>query len=580
MNSPNDNVYYGRDEPENRPTNTNGEKKSELVLTTCRGNPSLCKQLLETPVLREHFRLPPIGTPEEEEDLFRHLTGQPSIAREAGAASGMLPMRLPVETPPSINLGESRRPSNVSNVISVGSSFSEEEVELATGEPHRTTVSILFVRHSESCANLLKRASRPTDQARYTDPELTQRGIGMARERGGQLATLIPQVLGGPTRGPLFYGASILRRTQQTAQHLLAGGAPAAEGGVIHVLPYISEVGLGYDNTPGDRDTQAGRVDFASFDEAGPDAGKPNPRKFFEWLGTKTREPAFLELFSTRSRPTSIRMVIVTHAGWMQEMAKLFSATVPRYENLDAAGVTLIYGNDGVIQTPPAWIDAARDAKSHLPYTGTALTAPACPDNCKGAVICSGQTGSLCGRLQAIYEQTQKGEPVPWTLLGDLAKDMGVESLYATGGRQVTLKEGAALLNKYAPSVGFGRTRERRYLLADVRDLLTQLTCEGAPSGQTEACAAVTELLDTPEGAENSIENWKISLASNRLLNAKDRNLLRNYSKKGILWGRRKSRRGLRRNLQTLKQKVCPAASMGGGGRRTHHKKRATRKRR
>lgn len=418
--------------------------------------------------------------------------------------------------------------------------------------PHRTKVSILFVRHSESCANLLKKVGRPLDQVRYTDPELTSRGVAMARERGGQLATLVPQILGGPTRGPLYYGSSVLRRTQQTALNLLAGGAPPATNNRVYVLPYISEVGAGYDNTPGPRKEA---VDFTAIDDMGTraaSAAKPNVSAFFEWLGGKTREGNFLGLDITQPRAPEIRMVIVTHAGWMKALAKSFSSVDVRYENLDAAGVTLTYGDDGMIQTPIAWIDSTTTPRSHLPYMGAALSGPACPDNCAGAVVCSGQSGTVCGRLMGLYRQAVTAEPVPWSVIGPLAQDLAIERIYSDSPDR--LKAVAGRLKQYAPSTGFGLTRDRRNLVGDLREALTTLGCEGAPTGKTEACAAIDELLAVPEEGVNRIPNWQLSLAADKIVNAGNQKLLRTYAKPAGWFTRKKGRKGaLRRNLQALR---------------------------
>lgn len=438
-------------------------------------------------------------------------------------------------------------------------------------EPHRTTVRILFIRHSESCANLLKKMGRKMDQARYTDPELTVRGVRMAQERGGELTKLVPRVLGTEVQGPLYYGASILRRTQQTAAGLLAGGAPPAVDDSIYVLPYVSEVGLGYDNTPGVRETRNGVVSFERFDEMGPDAKKPDVAKFFAWLGSQTRKPGFLGS-SLGPRAPEIRMVIVSHAGWMEAMAKSISATVPRYENLDAAGVEIRFGDDGAIISRPTWIDSRTNPTSHLQYSGIALTEQACPDNCSGAQICSGQTGPVCGRLQAIYDATLRADPIPWaTVIGPLAQDMAVESLYATGERQKALQDAVALLKKYAPSVGFGRTRERRYLLGDVRGIMTDISCEGVPTGTSDACQSLGELLATPEEGVNAIPNWKLSLAANRMMNPQNQKLLRNYAKPAGWFTRKKKRKegALRRNLEQMQAKLgCPQSLVSHAVRR------------
>jgi hypothetical protein len=140
-------------------------------------------------------------------------------------------------------------------------------------------------------------------------------------------------------------------------------------------------------------------------------------------------------------------------------------------------------------------------------------------------------------------------------VIGPLAQDMAVESLYATGERQKALQDAVALLKKYAPSVGFGRTRERRYLLGDVRGIMTDISCEGVPTGTSDACQSLEELLATPEEGVNAIPNWKLSLAANRMLNSQNQKLLRNYAKPAGWFTRKKKRKGtLRENLQRIQR--------------------------
>jgi broad specificity phosphatase PhoE len=89
------------------------------------------------------------------------------------------------------------------------------------------TFKLYLVRHGISCANLA-RAYSTAAANRYTDPELTREG----RRR----ATLLKPLLLKAIQKPFVAGASILLRTQQTAQLLL-------DPPTLHIVPHISEFG-------------------------------------------------------------------------------------------------------------------------------------------------------------------------------------------------------------------------------------------------------------------------------------------------------------------------------------------------
>jgi broad specificity phosphatase PhoE len=128
---------------------------------------------------------------------------------------------------------------------------------------------ILFVRHSESCANQLKAAYKDKkglqklglglEKMGYKDPELTELGEAWATLRGTQLAPYVSQTT------KMF--ASTLFRTQLTALFILEGiqKTKPEYWPIITVLPNSSEVsGFSYfekDNAP------LNPADFVSFSE-------------------------------------------------------------------------------------------------------------------------------------------------------------------------------------------------------------------------------------------------------------------------------------------------------------------------
>jgi len=128
---------------------------------------------------------------------------------------------------------------------------------------------VLFVRHSESCANQLKAAYKDkkgleklrlgVEKIGYNDPELTELGESWATLRGEQLAPYVSQTT------KMF--ASTLFRTQLTAMFILEGIKKTMQdyNPTITVLPNSSEVsGFSYfekDNAP------LNSANFVSFDK-------------------------------------------------------------------------------------------------------------------------------------------------------------------------------------------------------------------------------------------------------------------------------------------------------------------------
>jgi broad specificity phosphatase PhoE len=140
---------------------------------------------------------------------------------------------------------------------------------MAQRKPGNSDGWVLFVRHSESCANQLKAAYKDKkglqklrlgmEKIGYNDPELTELGESWATLRGEQLAPYVSQTT------KMF--ASTLFRTQLTAMFILEGikKTKTNYNPTITVLPNSSEVsGFSYfekDNAP------LNSANFVSFDE-------------------------------------------------------------------------------------------------------------------------------------------------------------------------------------------------------------------------------------------------------------------------------------------------------------------------
>jgi hypothetical protein len=421
----------------------------------------------------------------------------------------------------------------------------------------RTEVRILFVRHSESCANMLKKFQKGIYPAHtlYADPELTERGQRMALLRGAQLAGLITTNLGGV--GPLYFGASGLRRTQQTAISLL-GGSQIGEivGGMIYALPYISEVGQTADNkVPGPATrTSLAKVNYSKLDAAAGAGGYlPDAERFFEWLGSSEAD-----ILATVT--STVRMVIVTHAGWMKKLAERMGLTDARYENLDAMAVTVTYGADRQVLSGPAFLPDGERLVFEADWD--ALAAEACPDSCtgRGAPICSGRAGSICERLVAVYNNYRR---VSDKEIQDLEKDLRIMESYRTSGGRPQVVTALENLRKHGGRGLFGGGRSRDNLPGDLLPVLAAYGCQ--TGGEAEACQLVREALHRNVNRMNAIPDATIE----RIANLARTPALRNYTRKTSGWfGTRRGARytrsrtdgQLRRNLERVRDSVCPPA--------------------
>lgn len=431
-------------------------------------------------------------------------------------------------------------------------------------EPQQTKVSILFVRHSESCANMLKKVGRSGfkggyEANKYLDPELTTRGHAMAVERGRELTRLIPTTLGG--EGPLYLGASVLRRTQQTARRLREGMDVGPD--TIFVLPYISElsnvfgrtVGFDKDNTPVPREQRlpavvAGQptLDFGEYDDVA-DGRIPNAIKFFQWLGSRIVMPGSFLFDVERGRPAHIRLVIVTHGHWMTGLAKMLGSPI-KYNNLESTVVTVTYGREGELLPPGVQWKAGVPPMTHLRFTPSpAANRMACPDECAGAIICSGVRMPVCERLEGLYRQYATA---PVEIIRSLERDLRIMELYQPMARPQVV----VALDNLRKHVAGKRSRDQ--LAADLLAMMAAYGCEGG--SDEEACRLVEGALARP-----NIERLDEATLV-RIADAARTPGLRNYTRKATGWfgvrrGTRytKSRTGMRRDLEMVRDSVCRA---------------------
>ena len=238
---------------------------------------------------------------------------------------------------------------------------------------------IFFIRHSESCANVLKKSitAGKLIQTVYTDPELSSRGVEMVKERALQLPTFVPQ--------DAIVCCSPLFRAQQTAMYLAPPSVP------IVVLPYIQEVGGWQENnvmSPADREKHklyaklpgpASRFHTALFDSV-KDAKKPSVEKFFARLGCHAE--AICAAADKEVVNGKVQLLVVTHSHWMTQLSKYAAGVGKKYDNLDCMEVRVSYDEFGKQQGKP------RIVTDVYKYTPSAAIPPSCPE-----------TGATCRKM-------------------------------------------------------------------------------------------------------------------------------------------------------------------------------------
>lgn len=253
-------------------------------------------------------------------------------------------------------------------------------------------VTIVFIRHSESCANVLKRnvPMGGLRQKSYTDPELSERGIQMAQERSANIVeTLLNPIDVASASEPWIIGSSTLFRAQQTAMYLSEGISRNRASDRIIVMPYIQETGLGEENVALDdrKRLELGLYKqlpgsperlLTSLFRVAENPTKPSVDNFFNWLGCN------LELLyragtanPTAAVPPKMRLLVVTHCNLMNEIyKKLRTSGQPssmKYDNLEAMAVKITYS----LTTP---LRAVITEVKHE-YRPSLRIKSSCPDN-------------------------------------------------------------------------------------------------------------------------------------------------------------------------------------------------------
>ena len=252
----------------------------------------------------------------------------------------------------------------------------------------KSKIYIYFMRHSESCANVMKKniTFGKIRQSLYTDPELSYRGEKMAEDMAAKFfaangtysklegtklvnATMLNNDKEIPV-GTLF-GASNLIRAQQTAKIMQNERVKEARSLIykypnIFEFPYIHEVGGGQENT---RMSDALRNKLSNIGYGNkvniphlirehihgiPDINKSNINKFFDWLGKNMGNNIYERntLIYPTTEPRIFQMIIVTHHGVLKQLMKQFgtktkSGTKIEFNNLDGIEFSIEYDEYG-----------------------------------------------------------------------------------------------------------------------------------------------------------------------------------------------------------------------------------------
>ena len=179
-------------------------------------------------------------------------------------------------------------------------------------------LEIIFVRHGESCANILKE-KYPLSPLRFSiqDPQLTERGIKRSEILTVPLQKFIQQKWGSNKN--FMIGASAMMRAQMTAFYQLARELKKP----IHIFPHICEKGLTVDNLPYEKTKQQELLrernpQIVRYLNSGNDyrseqttATKSDILLFLEWVRNHQ------DLFKPTSRG-SIRLVVFTHGHFIR----------------------------------------------------------------------------------------------------------------------------------------------------------------------------------------------------------------------------------------------------------------------
>lgn len=241
--------------------------------------------------------------------------------------------------------------------------------KMADRDLQKMPIKFLLTRHSHSCANALvdiykhrgmlhKLVSvhRPISKFFYTDPELTKEGEIKARQRGKEIYTkYIKQNTDGPL--PEIY-SSMLYRAQQTADlirqeingSMVTGKGKKKNIDEISLLPYISEVGLGYDNKQ-DTSIQSSIKTCSFFikQDHVKNPHIPSPSAFLSFITGFIECRGYDKNMHTPDKPY-IDAIIVSHGQFMKKLFKtVFKKKFPHgdIKNLDSILLTLSKDDDG-----------------------------------------------------------------------------------------------------------------------------------------------------------------------------------------------------------------------------------------
>ena len=225
-----------------------------------------------------------------------------------------------------------------------------------------TDIEILFIRHSQSCANLAKDKNKKIVQISYTDPELTRRGKLMAREAGAQLAAKLTAI-GWPIADVRF-GSSTLLRAQQTLREIIDANNVTSN---IYMFPHIAEEGLTSDNHPFPVERQQTYLSSYRTREltnlSNVKGAVSDAKTFFKWVGSQlTADGDFIEAGVKK-------LFIVTHSHFMSSMSKMLGAK-KSFNNLDGIRVTFTYGPDKTLKNTVIMPDWTYEPSAAIPADG------------------------------------------------------------------------------------------------------------------------------------------------------------------------------------------------------------------
>ena len=174
------------------------------------------------------------------------------------------------------------------------------------------TYKVYMFRHGVSCSNLARRLNNELEANLYTDPELAEGGISMAKQ-------LRPYAL-KQIQKPFVTGVSQLLRTHQTAYHLLNPKK-------MYIIPYISELGEDYqENHDLPRQLQEELLktidrpiiklrDYSYYDKVEQVSEEHQLAAFLKWLGTN------LDKITDHG---SKSLVLISHYGFINEIIKKY----------------------------------------------------------------------------------------------------------------------------------------------------------------------------------------------------------------------------------------------------------------